>query len=105
MGYARWQCVDRKTLDSVGLHHIPENSADIDIFIGDANSVGKGLGVMCMNQLVRIINDLKTVPLIALTTSEKNTQAKKAFTKAGFISDCYYTVEPFGKCLLMIHKN
>ena len=37
ISYLRWQRLSRETLDSVGLHDIPENSVDVDILIGEAS--------------------------------------------------------------------
>jgi len=101
VGYLRWQCVDRDTLDSINLHHIPSNSADIDIFIGDGDFIGTGAGVESLIQLVDILRRKGNIPLAALTTSIKNVNAKKAFTKAEFTFDSHYTVEPYGDCILM----
>ncbi len=101
VGYLRWQCVDRDTLDSINLYHIPSNSADIDILIGNEYFIGKGAGVESLIQLVDFLKRKENIPLAALTTSIDNVNAKKAFTKAGFTFDSHYTVEPYGDCILM----
>ena len=102
VGYIRWQYVDRETLDSLGLHDIPENSVDADILIGDRSDVGKGSGPLALNALADELRRDPRVALIGLTTSVRNTHAHRGFEKAGFRISRQYDPNGFGPCHLMI---
>ena len=41
IGYMRWKTLSLKDLAAVGLTGIPENSVDIDIFIGSSGEAGR----------------------------------------------------------------
>lgn len=100
VGYIRWQLVSREILDSVGLNWIPSNSADVDILIGVKNRTSMGIGSKVLSVLLSRLLEQGDVPLVGLTTSIENTNAQKAFTKAGFKKVAEYTPEGFGKCFL-----
>jgi hypothetical protein len=66
IGHLRWQKVDRKTLDALGLSEIPEGSVDVDILIGDADCIGRGYGPNALTLLVETLRRDATVPLVGL---------------------------------------
>ena len=90
VGYIRWQLVPREVLDSVGLDDVPENSADVDLLIGDPKYIGKGAGPRALKLLVEELRQRSEVPLVGLTTSVHNRFAHAAFGKAGFHIDRQY---------------
>ncbi len=102
VGYIRWQYVDRVTLDSLGLHDIPENSADADILIGERGYVGKGSGPLALIALADLLRKDPRVALIGLTTSIHNAHAHRGFEKAGFRISRQYDPNGLGPCHLMI---
>jgi len=102
VGYIRWQYVDRETLDSLGLHDIPENSVDADILIGDLSDVGKGTGPLALEALTDELRRDPRVALIGLTTSVDNVHAHRGFERAGFRISRQYDPNGFGLCHLMI---
>lgn len=102
VGYIRWQVVDRDTLDSVGLRDIPTNAVDVDLLLGDPESVGKGFGPEALRLLVLRLRANPSLPLIGLTSSVANVGAHRAFEKAGFRVACQYTPPGFGLCHLFI---
>ncbi|MEM7774976.1 MAG: GNAT family N-acetyltransferase [Pseudomonadota bacterium] len=104
IGYVRWQAVDRKTLDSVGLTDLPDGSIDIDLFIGDASYLGRGLGVPILDALARHLQQTTNVQVIGLTTSVDNLRALRAFEKAAFQKHLRYDDDTFGPCWILIRK-
>jgi len=104
VGYMRWQYVDRETLDSLGLHDIPENSVDADILIGDLTEVGKGTGPLALEALTDELRRDPRVALIGLTTSVYNVHAHRGFERAGFRISRQYDPNGFGLCHLMIRN-
>ncbi|MEM9029309.1 MAG: GNAT family N-acetyltransferase [Pseudomonadota bacterium] len=104
IGYVRWQAVDRETLDSVGLTDLPDGSIDIDLFIGDASYLGRGLGVRILNALARHLQQTTDVQVIGLTTSVDNLRALRAFEKAAFQKHLRYDDDTFGPCWILIRK-
>ena len=102
VGYIRWQYVDRATLDSLGLHDIPENSVDADILIGERGDVGKGSGPLALTALADLLRRDPRVALIGLTTSIHNVHAHRGFEKAGFRISRQYDPNGLGPCHLMI---
>jgi aminoglycoside 6'-N-acetyltransferase len=104
VGYLRWQVVSRQVLDSVGLHEIPENSVDIDILIGEAASVGRGVGPLALQNLVAHLQANPAIPLLGLTTSIHNHAAQRAFRKAGFSILRQYDPPGYGPSHLMVRN-
>jgi RimJ/RimL family protein N-acetyltransferase len=56
----------------------------IDIFIGDPEMTGKGIGTRTVNILCSYLEHTKGATAVALTTSIENRQAIRAYEKAGF---------------------
>jgi RimJ/RimL family protein N-acetyltransferase len=104
IGYLRWRKVSRDTLDSLGLIEIPEGSVDIDILIGEADCVGRGLGPRALSVLAGTLREDRSIPLLTLTTSVLNAAAQRAFEKAGFRKLREYEPPGFGPCALMVMR-
>ena len=85
LGYIRWQRVTRATLDSLGLHEIPDNSVDIDILIGEESCLGKGLGTAALLRLIDRLRLEGDVPLVGLSPEPGNAMAIRSYEKAGFL--------------------
>jgi aminoglycoside 6'-N-acetyltransferase len=101
VGYLSWRKVFRETLDAVGLHDIPAGSVDIDILIGEADCVGRGLGPKALALLVERLRADPTVPLAGLTPSVANLVAQRAYEKAGFRKLREYEAPGLGRGVLM----
>ncbi len=67
IGYLRWQKVSRETLDNIGLFEIPAGSGDIDILIGETDSVGRGLGPKALSLLIDALRLDESVRLLGLS--------------------------------------
>jgi RimJ/RimL family protein N-acetyltransferase len=104
IGYLCWQKVARETLDVVGLHEIPVGSVDIDILIGEADCVGRGLGPKALVLLVDRLRADPTVPLAGLTPSVENLVAQRAYEKAAFRKLREYEAPGFGRGVLMVMR-
>lgn len=104
VGYIRWQLVSRALLDSVGLHEVPGNSADIDILIGEKDFTSQGIGTAALALLEARLRDQGGIPMLALTSSTDNVLAHRAFSRAGFTKTGEYSPEGFGKCYLFTRK-
>ena len=102
IGYLSWRKVARETLDAVGLQAIPAGSVDIDILIGEADCVGRGLGPKALALLVDWLRADPTVPLAGLTPSVENLIAQRAYEKAGFRKLREYEAPGFGRGVLMV---
>lgn len=76
VGYLRWQRVDRANLDAVGLTDIPAGAVDIDLFLGEAQAIGRGIGP----------------------------SARRAFEKAGFALHREDDAPGFGRCWLLVQR-
>lgn len=72
VGYLRWQRVSRETLDSVGLLEIPENSADVDLFLGEGSWVGKSIGPKALAILLASLRADASIPLVGVSTAVEN---------------------------------
>jgi len=84
VGYVRWQVPAREELDAAGLYEVPDDVIDIDIAIGEVDSVGRGVGSRALSVLrERLMRGGATT--IMLATSVDNLRAVRACEKAGFV--------------------
>ncbi|ACK64668.1 GCN5-related N-acetyltransferase [Rippkaea orientalis PCC 8801] len=101
VGYLRWQKVDMLELASVGITTIPEGSIDIDIFIGEKDYIGCGIGSRILKQLVNQLAQDTTIPLIGMATSVDNFIAIKAYQKVGFRCLFQFDSPTYGRCWIL----
>ena len=96
------QCYDLTAWNS-GFGTQPEGTRGIDLFIGDAKSVGRGHGPRLIALVVERLFD-EGRPCVITDPNPSNTQSIAAFRKAGF-----YAIEerdtPWGHFLLMRCDN
>ncbi|MEM9556552.1 MAG: GNAT family N-acetyltransferase [Acidobacteriota bacterium] len=104
VGYLRWQRVDAEDLAAVGLDGIPDGAVDCDLFLGEREQTGRGLGVEALHLVLDRLRENPSIPLVGLTTSTENTRAQRAFRAAGFQTVHEYAPKPFGPCLLMARR-
>lgn len=102
IGYLRWQLVPKAILDEIGLSDIPDNSADVDLFIGESSEICQGAGAKALAAVEEKMSARGDVPLIGLTTNKENHYAHKAFEKAGYVIGGEYTPDDYGDCFLFI---
>jgi aminoglycoside 6'-N-acetyltransferase len=102
IGYLRWRKVSRETLDTLGLLEIPAGGVDIDILIGEADCVGRGLGPRALAALVEMLRRDRSIPSAGLSPSIDNVAAQRAYAKVGFHNMREYDAPGFGRLALMM---
>jgi aminoglycoside 6'-N-acetyltransferase len=100
VGYIRWQPVSRRILDELGLFEIPSGGADIDLFLGEPEWLGRGVGPTALRLLLARLGD-DGVPLAGLCPSVENFVAIRAFEKAGFGKLREFNDPSVGQCWVL----
>jgi aminoglycoside 6'-N-acetyltransferase len=101
VGYLRWQPVVRADLEAAGLHEIPDDALDADIFIGETRWLGKGIGPQALRLLRQQLASKGGYSILGLCTSVQNDSAIRAFAKAGFVCLRQYDDPDYGRCWVM----
>jgi len=78
----------------------PEATRGIDQFIGEPEMIGRGHGSAFIRQFTDALL-MSGIPRIVTDPDPDNTRAVRAYTKAGFSSDCVVRT-PDGPALLML---
>ncbi len=102
VGYIRWEIVDTEALQAVGLHQIPAQSIDVDLFIGDPGMTGRGIGPQAVRLLLDHLRDTTDAPLVGFCTSVDNVPAQNAFGKAGCELMTTFDDPTFGPCQVYV---
>jgi aminoglycoside 6'-N-acetyltransferase len=103
VGYLRWKRVGRGALDRAGLSEIPEGAIDIDIFLGEPEWLGRGVGSTVLRILLeQRLRREADAPLAGLCTSVENVAAIRAFEKAGFRKLREFEDPIYGRCWLLV---
>ena len=105
VGYVRWQQVTREELQSAGQENIPAGTIDIDIAIGEASYLGRGLGPSALKEVVGRYARHPANPLFMLVTSVNNARAIRAFEKAGFQRHRTFEDPEYGTCWVMLFQE
>lgn len=101
VGYLRWQIPARAELHAAGLDEIPADAIDIDIAIGDPDSIGCGVGSRALLLLSQRLSKETNSSLLMLGTSTENLRAVRAFEKVGFRRVREFQDPEFGAMWLM----
>lgn len=104
IGYIRWEKVSSKALALAGLPDIPDGSFNIDLFIGDLNSVGCGAGPKALELLFNHLRVTTETPLLGLCASIHNHHAHAAFLKAGYARSTEFDDPDFGRCVVFTRR-
>jgi RimJ/RimL family protein N-acetyltransferase len=104
VGYVRWQQAPRAELEAAGLHEIPEGSIDIDIAIGEADYIGRGVGSRALHLVVQQLRSEKSTPRVLMGTSVENAIAIRACEKAGFRRLRTFDDPEYGLCWLLVYE-
>jgi RimJ/RimL family protein N-acetyltransferase len=105
VGLVVWQHPTRRELDEAGLDDVPESVIDIDIMIGEAAAVGKGVGPAAIRLVANAALSDPSVPFVIAATMVENTASLRAFAKAGFRHEREFDDVPSGRCMLMIRPR
>ncbi len=85
-----------------------KNTAGVDLFIGEPDSVGKGLGKLILNKfLAKVVFIQENIESCVVGPEPKNKRAIKAYEKAGFhyLKTIHISDEPEPEYLMVINKN
>jgi RimJ/RimL family protein N-acetyltransferase len=102
VGYLCWEAPPRSDLDAAGLSDLPSDLVDIDILIGNPDSLGEGLGPTALGLLMDILRADSEVSLAGIGTSVANDRAVRAFEKAGFELFREFEDPEHGRCRYMV---
>lgn len=105
VGLVLWQHPTRQELDEAGLIDIPERVIDIDIMIGEATELGRGVGPAAIRRVAEAALSDPGVPFLIAATRADNLASQRAFAKAGFHIDREFDDVPGGRSLLMVRRR
>lgn len=83
VGYLCWQTPSVEELSAAGLDDLPNDITDIDIMIGEADALGRGVGPEALSQLLAKFR-AQGVQVVGMATCVANERALRAYDKAGF---------------------
>jgi len=102
VGYLCWQTPPQSELEAAGLTDLPEDLVDIDVLIGEPESIGRGVGPRSLGSLLARLRVDPVVTVAGVGTSVSNESAIRAFEKAGFRLFREFLDPEFGPCLYMV---
>lgn len=105
VGLVLWQHPTRRELDVAGLTDVPTSAVDIDVMIGDATAVGRGVGSAAIGLVAETALSDPAVPFVMACARVDNTVSQRAFAKAGFIQDRVFDDVPHGPHVLMVRRR
>lgn len=105
VGLVLWQHPTRQELDMAGLTDIPPSAIDIDIMIGEADAVGRGVGAGAICLVVDEAFSDPAVPFVMACARLDNHASLRAFAKAGFRKDREFDDVPNGRHVLMVRQR
>ena len=105
IGLVQWQHPSREELDLAGLTDIPTCAIDIDIMIGEADALGRGLGSNAIRLVAEAALTDPTVPFVMACVRLDNLPSQRAFAKAGFRMDRQFDDIPNGIHVLMVRHR
>jgi aminoglycoside 6'-N-acetyltransferase len=105
VGLVLWQHPTRQELDVAGLADIPESVIDIDIMIGERDSVGLGVGSAALCLVADTALSDAAVPFVMACTRVDNLASQRAFGTAGFRKDREFDDVPHGRHVLMVRRR
>lgn len=105
VGLVLWQHPTREELDVSGLTDVPTSVIDIDIMIGEADAVGRGLGPAAIDMVAAAALSDPEVPFVMACAAVGNLASQRAFAKAGFMPDRVFDDVPHGPHVLMVRRR
>jgi aminoglycoside 6'-N-acetyltransferase len=101
-GYLCWQEPPREELEAASLTDLPSGLVDIDILIGDAALLGRGVGSRALELLLARLRGNPSVSFAGLGTAASNTNAIRCFERAGFRLHREFQDPEWGSCRYLI---
>jgi len=104
VGYARFRPVDPawlKTTVLAGL--VPTDTLEIDVFVGNYERRGLGIGTEAIVRLRRLIRELHGNRCVMAKSSVHDLASRRAHEKAGLCEHYFYEDPGLGPAVAMIH--
>ena len=102
VGYLCWQEPAKEELETANLADLPGRLVDIDIFIGDADLLGQGVGSGGLRLLLARLRRDPSIAFAGLGTAVSNTNAIRCYEKAGFRLNREFEDPEWGPCKYLI---
>lgn len=83
VGYLCWQRPLPEELAAAGLSDLPADLIDVDILIGEPDSVGRGIGPQALTLLLDQLRAAGQTS-VGMAAAAANPRARRAYEKAGF---------------------
>ncbi|MDH3496180.1 MAG: acetyltransferase [Gemmatimonadota bacterium] len=83
VGYLCWQRPLPEELAAAGLSDLPADLIDVDILIGEPDSVGRGIGPQALTLLLDRLRAAGQTS-VGIAAAAANPRARRAYEKAGF---------------------
>jgi hypothetical protein len=90
LGIIRWRRSTRSELASAGWHPIAAGGVNLDLFIGEAGELGRGIGPEAIRLAIAELSQPEPPPCYFLRTALANERARRAFLKAGFTAETVF---------------
>jgi len=101
IGYIRWEPLRSNDLAAFVDIDIPDAAVDLDILIGDAAWIGRGVGPRALKLLNSLLLRETQMAFLMLSVSVENSSAINAYQKAGFYKVVEYDGGNYGRSQLM----
>lgn len=102
VGFVQWQPMAARELLKSGIAVPDDETIDIDIFIGEEEYLGRGIGPAALELLINQIKEEGTAKRATLFTGVENKRALRAYTKAGFRVRSHYMDAEHGGSIVMM---
>jgi aminoglycoside 6'-N-acetyltransferase len=102
VGFVQWQWLSENDLLDVGLVAADGQTVDIDIFIGEVDRLGKGIGSEAIRLLMAKLSTSTDAKRATLFTGVENKAAIRAYEKCGFVRKLRYEDPVHGWTWLMV---
>jgi aminoglycoside 6'-N-acetyltransferase len=90
VGFVQWQPMKAHDLLASGIDVPDDETIDLDIFIGEADYLGRGIGPAALKLLIKQIAAEGAAKRMTLFTGVENERALRAYAKAGFRVRSHY---------------
>jgi RimJ/RimL family protein N-acetyltransferase len=105
VGLVLWQPPSRHELDEASLRDIPETVVDVDIMIGEAGALGRGIAPAAIRLVAERALADPEVPFVIAAAMIENAASLRAFEKAGFRKDREFDDVSSGRCALLVRHR
>jgi aminoglycoside 6'-N-acetyltransferase-1b len=84
VGFIRWHHLSREELDAAGLPEIAPGGIDIDVLIGSALHLGRGVGSRALLEAESLLRRSLAPRFLSLCADVRNERALRCYRRAGF---------------------